>query len=55
MPVGYTPAETAILNVETEHGITTKGSRGPTVRKSPPLSVQQFRLIANIKAASLVR
>ena len=35
-------AETAICNLETEHGITIKGSRGPTVRKSPPLSVQQF-------------
>ena len=39
-----TAAETAILNLETEHGITVKGSRGPTVRKSPPLSVQQFRV-----------
>ena len=37
-----TAAETAISNLETEHGITIKGSRGPTVRKSPPLSVQQF-------------
>ena len=32
------------MNLETEHGITIKGSRGPTVRKSPPLSVQQFRV-----------
>ena len=57
-----TAAETAILNLETEHGITIKGSRG---RKSPPLTVQQFRvqvaipyldtLIANITAASHVR
>ena len=38
-----TAAETAISNLETEHGITIKGSREPTVRKSPPLSVQQFR------------
>ena len=30
-------AETAISNLETEHGITIKGSRGPTVRKSSPL------------------
>ena len=37
-----TAAETAVLNLETEHGITIKGSRGPTVRKLPPLSVQQF-------------
>ena len=37
-------AETAISNLETERGITTKGSSGPTVRKSPPLSVQQFRV-----------
>ena len=35
-----TAAETAISNSETEHGITIKGSRGPTVRKSLPLSVQ---------------
>ena len=40
----YTVAETAISNLETEHGITIKSSRGPTVRKSPPLSVQQFRV-----------
>ena len=55
-----TAAGTAILNLETEHGITIKGSRGPTVRKSPPLSVQQFQvqvaipyldtLIANINS-----
>ena len=55
-----TAAETAISNLETEHGITNKGSRGPTVRKSPLLSVQQFRvqvaipyldtLIANINS-----
>ena len=55
-----TAAETVISNLETEHGITIKGSRGPTVRKSPPLSVQQFRvqvaipyldtLIANINS-----
>ena len=55
-----TAAETAISNLETEHGITIKGSRGPTVRKSPPLSVQQFQvqvaipyldtLIANINS-----
>ena len=32
------------MNLETEHGITIKGSRGPTVWKSPPLSVQQFRV-----------
>ena len=38
----YTAAETAIPNLETEHGITIKGSRGPAVRKSPPLSVQRF-------------
>ena len=37
-----TAAETAISNFETEHGIRIKGSRGPTVRKSPLLSVQQF-------------
>ena len=37
-----TAAEKAISNLETEHGLTIKGSRGPTVRKSPPLSVQQF-------------
>ena len=39
-----TAAETAILNLETEHGKTIKGSKGPTVWKSPPLSVHQFRL-----------
>ena len=39
-----TAAETAISNLETEHGITIKGSRGLTVRKLPPLSVQQFRV-----------
>ena len=35
--------KTAISNFKTEHGITIKGSRGPTVRKSPPLLVQQFQ------------
>ena len=55
-----TAAEIAISNLETEHGITIKGSRGPTLRKSPPLSVQQFQvqvvipcrdtLIANINS-----
>ena len=55
-----TAAKTSISNLETEHGITIKGSRGPTVWKSPPLSVQQFRvqvaipyldtLIANINS-----
>ena len=35
-----TAAKTAISNLETEHGITIKGSRGPTVQKSPTLSVQ---------------
>ena len=59
-----TAAKKAISNLETEHGITIKGSRGPIVRKSAPLSVQQFRvqvaipyldtLIANITAASQV-
>ena len=39
-----TAAETSVSNLETEHGITIKGSRGPTVRKSPPLSVQWFRV-----------
>ena len=39
-----TAAETSVSNLETEHGITIKGSRGPTVRKSPPLLVQQFRV-----------
>ena len=34
--------ETAISHLEIEHGITIKGCRGPTVRKSPPLSDQQF-------------
>ena len=37
-----TAVETAISNIETEHKITING-RGPTVWKSPPLSVQQFR------------
>ncbi len=32
-------AETAILNLVTEHGITIQCSRGTMVRKSPPLSV----------------
>ena len=60
-----TAAVTAVLNLETEHGITINGSWGPTVRKSPPLSVQQFliqvaipcldTLIVNIIAASQVR
>ena len=55
-----TAAETAIWNLETEHGISTKGSRGPKVRKSPSLPVQQFQvkvaipcldtLIANINS-----
>ena len=55
-----TAAEIAISNLENEHGITIKGSRGPTVQKSPPLTVQQFRvqvaisyidtLIANINS-----
>ena len=55
-----TAAETAISNLETEHGITIKGSRGPTVWKSPPLTVQYFwiqvvipyfdTLIANINS-----
>ena len=58
-PSWCTAAETAISNLETEHGITIKGSRRPTVWKSPPLSVQQFRvqmaipfntLIANINS-----
>ena len=40
----YTAAETATSNLETEHGITIKGCRGPTVMKLPPLSVQQFRV-----------
>ena len=39
-----TAAETATSNLETELGITIKGCRGPTVWKSPPLSVQQFRV-----------
>ena len=60
-----TTAETAISNLETEHRITIKGSREPTVRKAPPLSVQQFqvqvtipyldRVIANITSTSQVR
>ena len=37
-----TAADTAISNIETGHGITIKGSKGPTVLKLPPLSVQQF-------------
>ena len=37
-----TAAESAISNLETEHGITINDNRGPTVRKSPPLSVQQL-------------
>ena len=55
-----TAAETAISNLETEHELTIKGSRGPAVRKTLPLSVQQFRvqvvipyldtLIANINS-----
>ena len=55
-----TAAETATSNLKTENGIAIKGIRGPTVRKSPPLSVQQFRvqvaipyldtLIANINS-----
>ena len=55
-----TAAETAISHLETKHRITIKGSRGPTVRKSLPLSVHQFRvqvailyldtLIANINS-----
>ena len=55
-----TTAERAILNEETELGLTIKVSRGPTIRKSSPLSVQQFReqvsipyhntLIANINS-----
>ena len=39
-----TAAETAISNLVTEHGIIINGSRGPTVWKSSPLSVQQFRV-----------
>ena len=39
-----TVTETAILNLETQHGIITIGSSGPTVQKSPRLSVQQFRV-----------
>ena len=60
-----TAAESAISNLETEHGITIKGNRGPTIRKSPPLSVQQFRvqvaipyhdtLITNINSRFQVR
>ena len=37
-----TATETSISNLETEHGITIKGNSGPIVRKSPPLSIQQF-------------
>ena len=40
----YTAVETAISNLETEHGITIKGSRGPAIQKSPPLLVQPFRV-----------
>ena len=53
-----TEAVLAISNLE--NGITIKGSRGPTLQKSPLLSVQQFRvqlaipyldiLIANINS-----
>ena len=60
-----TAAETAIWNLETEHGISTKGSRGPKVRKSPSLPFQQFQvqvaipcldtLKQTLTAASLVR
>ena len=35
-----TAAQTSILSLETEHGITIKGSRGPKVQKPPPFSVQ---------------
>ena len=42
MPVGCTAAEIAISNLETGQEITIKGSRGPTLRKLPSLSVQQF-------------
>ena len=35
-------AETDISDLETEHRLSIKGSTGPTGRKSPPLSVQQF-------------
>ena len=48
-------------NLETEHGITIKGSKGPTVRKSPPCQFKSFEykwlfppylgtLIANINS-----
>ena len=37
-----TAAQITISNLETELGITIKGSRRPTAWKSPPLSVQQF-------------
>ena len=50
---------------ETDDGITINGSWGLTVRKSPPLSVQQFRvqvaipyidtLIVNINSCFSVR
>ena len=39
-----TATETTISNLETEHGITIKGSRGPMVQILPPLSVQKFRV-----------
>ena len=37
-----TAAYTASSNIESEHGTTTKSSMGPTLRKSPLLSVQHF-------------
>ena len=43
MPVGVLQLRQP-SNLETEYGITIKGSREPIVRKSPPLSVQQFRV-----------
>ena len=43
-----TTAERAISNEETEHGITIKVSWGSTIRKSSPLSVQQFRVQVSI-------
>ena len=49
-----TAAETVISNLETEHGIIIKGSRGPTVWKSPPLSVQQFRVQVAIPYLALI-
>ena len=39
-----TIAETAISNLEIDHGITIKGSRGTNSTESPPLSVQQFQV-----------